>query len=578
MKYSEILEANNHFKNLFLEKKKYSIHLVSNVVVNQLTEILEYYVRDKKIPGEVSVGNYDNIIQESHKKSDYNLFIIFWELSNYLDGLHYKADVMPKDQLLKLEEKIINEIEIVFKNLKNSSLVLFNKFSSLIFNYSSPAYSELNRMVKRLNGYIEKKKSNNIHFIDIDKVIAKVGISNSVDFRHYYSSKVFYTIDFYKAYSELILPHILAANGRKKKALILDCDNTLWKGIIGEDGFDKINLSSNDPTGKIFNEIQTLALALKKNQGVLLGLCSKNNSIDVDKVLKDHPDMIIKYDDLVIKKVNWNDKATNLKEISDELNIGLDSIVFIDDSDFEINLIKQKLPEVTSIKVPSKIYEYPELMRKVSSLFFDISKSAEDQNKTEMYKQQYQRKIAQNNSNNIEDYLSSLELKMKVFVDDEKFISRMAQMTQKTNQFNLTTIRYTEADLSRFVLDENFRVICISVADKFGDSGITGLCIVKLNRLQKSALIDTLLISCRVIGRNIEFAFVNKVIKILKQEGIINIQATYQKTIKNSQVSDFYEKCDFSLNEKTDNIKNYFINLKNYQQKVVKYIEVINGK
>ena len=132
MKYSEILEANNHFKNLFLEKKKYSIHLVSNVVVNQLTEILEYYVRDKKIPGEVSVGNYDNIIQESHKKSDYNLFIIFWELSNYLDGLHYKADVMPKDQLLKLEEKIINEIEIVFKNLKNSSLVLFKDRKSVV--------------------------------------------------------------------------------------------------------------------------------------------------------------------------------------------------------------------------------------------------------------------------------------------------------------------------------------------------------------------------------------------------------------------------------------------------------------
>ena len=167
---------------------------------------------------------------------------------------------------------------------------------------------------------------------------------------------------------------------------------------------------------------------------------------------------------------------------------------------------------------------------------------------------------------------------MKVFVDDEKSISRMAQMTQKTNQFNLTTVRYTEADLNRFVIDKNFKVICISVSDKFGDSGITGLCIIKLNRRLKSALIDTLLLSCRIIGRNIEFAFVNKVINILKQEGIINIQATYQKTIKNSQVSDFYEKCDFSLNEKTDNIKNYFINLKNYQQKVIKYIEVINGK
>ncbi len=578
MKYSKILEANNHFKNLFLEKKKYSIHLISNIVVNQLTEILEYYVRDKTIPGEVSVGNYDNIIQESHKKADYNLLIIFWEISNYLDGLHYKADVMSKDQLIKLEEKIIHEIELVFKYLKNSSLVLFNKFSSLIFNHSSPFYSELNGMVKRLNSYIEKKKLKNFHFIDIDKVIANVGISNSVDFRYYYSSKALYTINFYKAYSELILPHILAANGRKKKALILDCDNTLWKGVIGEDGLDKINLSSNDPKGKIFNEIQNLVLALKKNQGALLGLCSKNNSTDVDEVLKEHPDMIIRDDDIVIKKVNWNDKATNLKEISDELNIGLDSIVFIDDSDFEIELIKQKLPEITSIKVPSKIYEYPAMMRKVSYLFFDISKSAEDQNKTEMYKQQNQRKIAEKNSNNIEDYLSSLELKIKVFVDDEKFISRMAQMTQKTNQFNLTTARYTETDLYRFVLDENFKVICISVSDKFGDSGITGLCILKLNRLNKSALIDTLLMSCRVIGRNIEFAFVDKIIKILKQEGIINIEATYQKTIKNSQVSDLFDKCDFNLKEKTDNIKYYFINLKNYQQRIIKYIEVINGK
>ena len=425
---------------------------------------------------------------------------------------------------------------------------------------------------------MKKKRLKNFHLIDIDKIIAGLGIKNSVDFRHYYSSKVLYNVNFYQSYIKFILPYILAANGKKKKALILDCDNTLWKGILGEDGFDKINLSINDSQGKIFNEVQSLALALKKKKGVLLGLCSKNNSTDVDEVLEKHPDMIIKNDDLVIKKVNWNDKATNLRDISEELNIGLDSMVFIDDSDFEIELIKQKLPEITSLKVPSKISEYPDLIRNTSSLFFDINESAEDQNKTEMYKQQNQRKLAEKNANNIEDYLSSLELKIKVIVDDNNFISRMAQMTQKTNQFNLTTIRYTENDLSRFVTDDKFKVICISVSDKFGDSGITGLCILKINKPEKLAIIDTFLMSCRVIGRNVEFAFINNIIDKLKRENIERIVSNYYKTLKNDQVSDFFDKCGFNLKKKSENEKNYFLNLKNHQIKLTEYIEVNDGE
>ena len=433
-------------------------------------------------------------------------------------------------------------------------------------------------MVDRLNSHIDRKNLNNFHLIDIDKVIAAIGVSNSVDFRYYYSSKALYTVDFFKTYAKLILPYILAVNGKKKKAIILDCDNTLWRGIIGEDGFENINLSPNDPIGKVFHEIQSLVLALKKNQGVLLGLCSKNNLIDVDKVLNDHQDMLIRNEDLVIKKVNWSDKATNLREISNELNIGLDSIVFIHDSDFEIELIKQKLPQVTSIKVPSKIYEYPTVIRNTSSLFFDIATSFEDQNKTEMYKQQIQRKKAEKNSSNIEDYLLSLGLKIKVFVDCKKFVSRMAQMTQKTNQFNLTTNRYTEADLSRFVLEEEFKVICISVSDKFGDNGITGLCILKLNKDQKSAVIDTLLMSCRVIGRNIEYVFLNNIVNILKKENVLEIEAVYKETLKNNQVSDFFDRCGFKLRNKIGTSKNYSNSVKNYEHKDIKYIEVLSEK
>lgn len=572
MKYHEILKINDNFSSLLLHKKKYNIHLISNIVINQLGDILEYHVRVNDIPGEVSVGKFDNIIQESFKSKNFNLIIIFMEISNYINNFHFKIDMLSKDEVSKIEKKIICDIDIIFENLKTSSLVLFNKFSFSTFENSSNKKSKLEELVDRLNSYLKKKISNNFHIIDIDKIFLNLSIRNSIDMRLYYSYKTLYTVDFYNAYSEFVLPYIKAVNGKKKKALILDCDNTLWGGIIGEDGIDKINLSPNDLTGKIFNEIQSLILSLK-SQGVLLCLCSKNNLSDVDQVLKEHPDMVIKDSDLVIKKVNWNNKVKNLKEISDELNIGLDSMVFIDDSDFEINLVKQELPEIKTIKVPSVLHKYPAIIRKARALFFDISKSPEDKLKTEMYKQQNMRKIALKNSENIENYLSSLGLKVKIFIDDKRHIARMSQMTQKTNQFNFTTIRYTEADINRFVIEKNYKVVCFSVSDCFGDSGITGLCILKLEK-NNVAIIDTFLMSCRIIGRNIEYIIIENIVNILKKENYSIIKATYKKTLKNNQISNFYEKCNFELKQNKLNYKNYDLNIKNFRAKKIDYIGV----
>ena len=579
MKYSEIIKKNSNLDKLITDKK-YSVCVLSNVVMNQMQDVLEYFIREKSIPGKVFFGEYDNIVQESFKVSDYNLTIIFWEISNYIDGLHYQVEILEKDKIKDIEKKIINEIDLVFENLKNSSLVLFNKFSSLIFNHKISFSNELDGMVNRLNDYLNKKKSSNIHLIDINKVISTIGVSNSVDYRFYNSAKVLYTINFFKAYSELILPYVLAANGKKKKAIILDCDNTLWKGVIGEDGLRGINLSSKDPIGKIYHEIQALALSLKKNYGVLLGICSKNNLSDIEHVFNEHQDMLIRNEDLAIKKVNWNDKAQNLKEISEELNIGLDSIVFLDDSDFEIELIKTKIPQVTSIKVPSKIYEYPTLFREMFSLFFDISKSAEDKIRTELYKQQNLRNNAKKKINNIEDFLSSLELSIKLFVDNKDYVPRMAQMTQKTNQFNLTTKRYTEGDITQFILNKDYRVFCISVSDKFGDSGITGLCILKLDRSEQLAIIDTFLLSCRVIGRNIEHVFMDTIIKKIKKEKIFKIEAFFKQTLKNEQVRKFYDQFGFKLKYENEKIKDYhiLINDYNYNYKNINYIKILDEK
>ena len=238
-------------------------------------------MRIHNINAKVKIGDYDNIIQDSKKFNNSNLTIIFWELCNIVDGLQYKIELFDDKKFNELISKIKLEIDLVFENLKDSSLVIFNYFSSLLFNTSNIRKSKLDLLSKQLNQYLEKKVSRNIKLINLDKLISRIGLNNSIDFRFYYSSKALYKVDFFKLYVYHIKPIILSANGRSKKILIFDCDNTLWKGILGEDGYDKIEMNPNTKNGYIFNEIQNIALFLNKIN--LLGLCSKNNSSDVRK-------------------------------------------------------------------------------------------------------------------------------------------------------------------------------------------------------------------------------------------------------------------------------------------------------
>jgi len=419
-------------------------------------------------------------------------------------------------------------------------------------------------LVRKLNTYLEEKCGENVKIIDIDKVISRLSIKSSIDLRYYYSSKTLYNIDFYKKYFEYIKPIFLSTTGKIKKALILDCDNTLWKGVLGEDGFDNI---------KIYCEIQYLILHLAK-KGVIICLCSKNNPQDVDNVLENHPDMILRDEHIIVKKVNWNDKVSNLKSIAQDLNIGLDSLVFIDDSSFEIELIKKELPAIQTFQVPRKEYEYGLMMREVSNLFYSLSQTKEDVQKVKIYKEQLQRSEDKERIGNIEDYLRSLSLVITVHVDDLSQVSRIAQMTQKTNQFNLTTKRYTENDIKRLIEDEFKTVISISVNDKYGDSGVTGLAILDSD---KSA-IDTMLLSCRVLGRNIEYKFMDIIIDFAKNKDLRVLNSQYIKTIKNQQVSIFYERCGFIKVGEVNGSSQYNLHIVNYRGKDINYIKVKNGK
>jgi FkbH-like protein len=574
LKYGDILKE-NHKQGLRSDGGSYEISVLSNVVVHQSKEIIEYILRVDGVNANVELGDYDNIVQNSQQMNDLDYVIIFWELSNLIDGLQYKIELLTNNEIDLLEKKIKLEIMFTVNNLNNCPLILINKFSSLLFSSFNIRNNNLESLAQRLNHYIGSISQTNLHIIDVDKIIFEVGLQNSFDVRYYYSSKAPYTISFFKSYAQYIKPIFMSANGKAKKALIFDCDNTLWKGVIGENGVDNIEMSPMTKYGAIFHEIQSIALSLSK-QGVLIGLCSKNNSEDVDEVLSKHPDMLLQDDKIAIKKVNWSDKASNLKQIAKELNIGLDSLVFIDDSLFEVNLVKELLPEVSVLQVPEKLYHYPQMIRKNLGLFFNLSHTTEDSKKTEMYKVQKQRADNKSEFSTMEDYLASLELKVTIFQNNESLIPRMAQMTQKTNQFNLTTKRYTEREIKNMLSSSTIDVYAFAVKDRFGDSGVTGLCIVKY-RDNNTAEIDSFLMSCRVIGRNIEYIFLDYIVNALCAINIQNIYSKYIETMKNRQVENFFDDCLFRLENKTEAVNNYICIVKEYVKSNINYIEVVDN-
>ena len=332
-------------------------------------------------------------------------------------------------------------------------------------------------------------------------------------------------------------------------------------------------MSAQTRQGRPFAEVQGIAKALGRD-GVVLGLCSKNNPQDVDRVLASHGDMTLRDEDLVVKRINWADKITNLRDIADTLNIGLDSLVFVDDSDFEIGLVREKLPEVATLHVPAARYDYPALMRRLRCLFFTLSRSSEDATKTRMYREEAQRQQAAGGFASFEDYLRSLGLALTLHVNDATLVPRVAQLTQKTNQFNLTTRRYTEADIHRFLADGAHLVLAFRVADRFGDYGITGLAIVEHAPGTQRARIDTLLMSCRVLGRNVERALFDRLVADLAARGARVLEAEYVRTPKNAQVEDLFDRFGLRVTETSDQRKRYQLNLADYAPAGIDYIEV----
>ncbi len=575
LKYTEILKLNKELTGSLITKP-YNIGILSNVTVNAFKEILEYSCRVNQIEPNIELGNFDNIVQDSAIFHHKDLLIIFYDTLNIIDSIEGFFEDLDEDIYNNYKQKIFTELSIIFDNLKSTPAVLFNTFSGAYYPSNILSPLRINHFVKELNKYLLDYAPSNFKIIDIDKIYTYLGIKQSIDYRFYQSSKAPYTLSFFKAYVSSLEVLLLKFNGKLRKALIFDCDNTLWKGIIGEDGIENIEMSQLDIPGKYFYKIQQIAIYLSK-KGVIIGLCSKNNESDIQEVFNSQSDMLLKAENIVITKINWDDKASNLRAIAKELNIGLDSIVFLDDSPFEVNLIKEQLPQVLTLQVPSNLSAYPEFLLKNVYKYFNLSPTSDDVQKTKMYKDQFQREIMKVEFNSIEDYLASLEIELEIKIDDPENISRISQLTQKTNQFNLTTYRYTENQIRQYMNSNNQYVFALFVKDKYGDSGLTGVCIIKEDESNSNQMIiDTFLMSCRIIGRNIEHAFINTIIEFIKYGGYATLKAQFIPTQKNIQVAKFYDVLGFNLEQEQETHKLYRLDIKNYMPHIIDYIKVSN--
>lgn len=412
---------------------------------------------------------------------------------------------------------------------------------------------QLHTAVAEYNGvlYAAEASHKNVKVIDITEFTRRYKVPELFDWKFYFISQMGMSPKLNKDFKAWWDRKLDSISLKRKKCLVLDLDNTLWGGVLGEDGIEGVKIGGDYP-GKAFLYWQEALLELSKS-GVILTVCSKNNEQDVLDVWEKNPFMILKKEHFAAYRINWTDKATNIRELAAELNLGLDSFVFVDDNPTERELIKQMLPMVEVPEFPAQPYELMPFFKQLVEDYFKVySVTDEDKKKTEQYKQNAARAQAQASFADFDSFLESLDIQITIESANEFNVQRIAQMTQKTNQFNLTTHRYTDADVRGFI-EDGWKIWCISVADKFGDNGITGAIMVT-----PEGDIDTFLLSCRILGKGIEMAFVKTIVSLLLKDGLENLTASYSPTAKNAQVKDLWEKVGFACTHENENGSKFY--------------------
>jgi FkbH-like protein len=550
------------------ELKPVHIAVLRNIVIEPLAPYLRYQARQCGLDALLHFGEYDTIVQESLGTNPEILhdstrcIFLFTRLENLSWKLARSFAELSGEQVREEVDRIKDFIRTVATNLRKqtTATIIWHAFELPVH----PSYGVLDSQmaegqlatVRELNSFLQEtlRALPQAFMADLNLCLADIGAERFYDQRLWHIGRAPYSGEALRAIAALDMSFIRPLMGRNRKCLALDCDDTLWGGIIGEDGIAGIKLGKAYP-GSPYYEFQQEIVNLY-HRGVLIALCTKNNEDDVWEVFRNHPDMLLKEEHIAAHRINWQDKAANLRSLAQELNIGLDSFVYLDDSDFELNLVRRELPEVATILLPKdQPFRYRELLAGCG-LFDTLTLSEEDRQRGKMYRAEADRAHLRAQTTDLVGYYRSLAMEVEIRFPDSFTTPRIAQLTQKTNQFNLTTRRYGEADIKRFQAEARADVLSLRLRDRFGDSGIVGTCILRYEK--EKAIIDTFLLSCRVLGRDVENVFLLQALKLAKKRGAKIAIGEYYATKKNAQVENFYDKMGFTQVDARDGADRVF--------------------
>jgi FkbH-like protein len=544
--------------------RRIKVAVLSSFTLGGVRESLLVKCREDGIFAQIYVGGYNQYNQEIlDEHSPFYSFhpdlVILMLDTRTVAGEHFlqpydMSDEDRKEWVRATFERISSLVNTIKKN--SSARIIVN-------NFEVPAHSPLgiienrtpfgfHNSVEALNAELREafRKDTSVFIFDYESFASKVGKDNLIDYKMYYLGDIRVNPQVVPTLLDEYVPYIRAMLSMAKKCLVLDLDNVLWGGIVGEDGLGGIKLGPT-PEGSPFLEFQKCVLALYR-RGVILAINSSNNPDDALEVFRKHPYMVLKEEHFASIRINWDDKISNMKSIAEEIDIGIDSLVFVDDSRVNRDLVRQALPEVTVIEIPQDPALYLKTLEEVR-LFDSLQLTEEDKRRGQMYAEQRKRVEFQGVAGDITEYLKALDQVVTIENLSPLNLGRISQLSQKTNQFNTTTRRYLEGDIKKMADSGRFLIVGIKVQDKFGDSGLTGVAIVE--KKPEAWRIDSFLLSCRVIGRKVEDALLAYIKDQARTAGAKALTGEFIPTKKNAPAKDFYRTRDFSKTSEADGVE-----------------------
>jgi FkbH-like protein len=466
-------------------------------------------------------------------------------------GLPLGASPGDADSARRTVDAALAQLNTIRRGLSQNGAVcilqtLPRPVESLFGSFDAALPGTLRRLVDDLNRALaENVLGSQDLLLDVAHLAETVGLSRWHDPKLWNLAKVPFASEFLPLYAEHVCRLIAALRGKSKKCLILDLDNTLWGGVIGDDGLEGILLGQGDATGEAHLEVQRTALALRQ-RGVVLAVSSKNTDEIARQPFAKHPEMLLREEHIAVFQANWQDKASNIKAIAEELKLGLDSMVFLDDNPVERELVRTLAPEVAVPELPSDPALYARTLL-AAGYFESVGFSDEDKQRAELYRDNARRVALEKQAGDVDGYLASLDMRLTLQPFDDTGRARIAQLINKSNQFNLTTRRYTEADVARLQRDPDAFTLQVRLADTFGDNGMISVLICR--RVDDTWDIDTWLMSCRVLGRKVEQAVLTELVEQARARGVRKLVGVYLPTEKNKLVEKHYENLGFGLLE-----------------------------